>query len=492
MEKGISAWSSGDVPHESTSNSLMGKTYAKLILGYLRDAKINAVSKEPIYIVELGAGHGRLAFQILSHLKSLSKTDTDLPPFVYVLSDIIPENLDFFDAHPYFKEYLEEGVLDTCLFDALDSETLALRHSGKTIRKGEAKSGIIAIANYFFDSIPSDLFRIKAGTFSPCAVSIRSKADPSVSTNEEILKGIEIDIEESEPEIHFFKERVFNSMLSDYSGVLKDTYLFFPTLGIRCIERLRALSDSRLFLLTTDKGYSSLADLEGTAVPDPSIHGSFSFSVNFHALHNYCRRTGGRVYAPSFDNYHLELSCLLFAGDGNATGGMDTAFKSSVEDFGPTDFNILKKASYRLAAALSMEEILSLIRLSAYDPGYFREIYPRVNELSKRISKNDRKRLAASLLKVWEMYFPLGEEFDLAFESAGLMYALGYFEKALVFFALSEAENGLRPDVFYNRVLCHYQLRQDDKFLEVLKEAKGYFPDYKNFEALSKLDLNAE
>ena len=42
-ERGISAWSEGVVPHQMTSNSRVGKTYAELIFGLLQDIAQKAI-----------------------------------------------------------------------------------------------------------------------------------------------------------------------------------------------------------------------------------------------------------------------------------------------------------------------------------------------------------------------------------------------------------------------------------------------------------------
>ena len=103
---GIDAWSKGEVPHQITSNSLVGKTYAELILGFLCDLSDQGSTDEKVYILELGAGHGRLAFHILKHLEKLvSLTDQVLPPYCFVISDIGEKNLSFFRDHPQLKTY---------------------------------------------------------------------------------------------------------------------------------------------------------------------------------------------------------------------------------------------------------------------------------------------------------------------------------------------------------------------------------------------------
>ena len=52
--KGIESWSHGVVPHFITCNAFIGKCYAKVLHGYLKDC-VNANSinfNEPLYIVE--------------------------------------------------------------------------------------------------------------------------------------------------------------------------------------------------------------------------------------------------------------------------------------------------------------------------------------------------------------------------------------------------------------------------------------------------------
>ncbi|MFK7906891.1 MAG: hypothetical protein AB8B69_17290, partial [Chitinophagales bacterium] len=96
-QEGVNAWSSGVVPHHLTSNSMVGKTYAELIFGFLKDLASKGQTEEKVYIVELGAGHGRLAFHVLKHLEKLTKqVGLNLPPYCYVLSDIVEDNLAFF------------------------------------------------------------------------------------------------------------------------------------------------------------------------------------------------------------------------------------------------------------------------------------------------------------------------------------------------------------------------------------------------------------
>lgn len=127
-EEGLEAWSQGVVPHNMTSNSTVGKTYAGLIIGFLKDQLIKESFNEDVLIVELGSGHGRLAYHILKHLdKMLALEAEELPSYCYVLTDIVESNLEFFENHPQLQEYFDLGKLDISYYDGIASSKLYLK-----------------------------------------------------------------------------------------------------------------------------------------------------------------------------------------------------------------------------------------------------------------------------------------------------------------------------------------------------------------------------
>lgn len=107
--KGPSAWSSCIVPNFITSNSFIANCYAKVLLGYISDCMQETSScrldvNEPLYIVELGAGSGKLSYLLL---KALEKSQHICPfPFrkiVYVMTDFTEKNFNFWVQHPALK-----------------------------------------------------------------------------------------------------------------------------------------------------------------------------------------------------------------------------------------------------------------------------------------------------------------------------------------------------------------------------------------------------
>ena len=491
QEKGIRAWSEGIVPHQMTSNSKVGKTYAELIFAVLKDLGSKGKDNEVVYILELGAGHGRLAFHILIHLQKLVKSISEkIPRFCYVLSDIVEDNLAFFSKHPQLQKFFQEGTLDISYFDAIENEKIYLRNAKKTIAPQDLNQPIIAIANYFFDSIPNELFFIKDQIVSNCSVSIDSKENPQGMNTEDLIKYMEFSYYKSAANSPIYQEAILNEILEDYRNLLSNTYLFFPKQGINCLENLQAFSNVGLVLLTMDKGFHELDNLKNKKEPEIITHGSFSLWVNYHALSSYCEKQGGKTFFPSFSNFHLEIGCLLFLKDSDTYLHTDAAYQQVVNDFGPDDFNSLKKLAYFNVSRLKLIELIALFRLNGYDSLFFIKLLPRLKQVIQSITVNERKRLAQTMDCIWEMYFNINESYDLAYEIGGLLYDLGFYMEALNYFQYSVDTFGRKADIYYNQALCYYQLKQDNLFYKILDEAKKAFPDDKLIRNLDDLDMS--
>lgn len=491
--KGIDAWRHGEVPHNLTSSSMVGKTYAEIVFAFLKDLAAKGQTTNTVYILELGAGHGRLAFHVLKHLEQLAeKVELDLPPYCYVLSDIAEENLTFFEKHPQFESFHKKGLVDVSYFDATSSQVLDLRYANKKISSNDLEQPILALANYFFDSIPNDLFHFKDQTISTCSVKLDSKINPTGLDEASLLKQIETSYYSTVMNIPYYKNEIYNNILEEYRDVLSNTYLFFPQKGLQCLQNLQTLSKKGLMIISMDKGAHDIRSLKNKKEPDLVTHGSFSFLVNYHALGSYCNKQGGLVHFPVSSNNAIEVACMLFLEDGETYTQTTQAYQRYVNDYGPDDFNTLKMFSYRHVARMSLEEIIGLLRLSAYDSTLFINFLPRIKQLSKRVSFDQRTDLANAMYATWNMYYTLNEPKDLAFEIGGLLYQLGYFSPALDYFQYSIERYGHTADGYYNRALCHYQLREDTQFKELVKEANALFPSYKALEHLNSLDLGAE
>lgn len=489
-ENSIGAWTNELVPHNIASNAVVAESYAKLVLDFLRDLADQGNVSETVYILELGAGHGRLGFQILRQLdKQVSLLKEKLPPYCYILSDIVVDTISFYSEHHQFQEYFDRGILDIAYFDATETKELQLQKSEKKICPSDLSTPLFTIANYFFDSIPNDLFYVKDKEISFCSVALSSKQDPKEMDADMLIRNLELSYEMKKVEYPFYKNGSFNKILEGYKNIKAETYIFFPRIGMDCLTNLKALSKAGLILLTMDKGYHELDALVGKKIPDMVTHGSFSFLVNFHALATFCLLEKGKVLFPTLSNLNVDVGCLIFGANGLEYTNLEQGYHRNMDRFGPDDYNCIKQLAYFNVARMKLGELISMYRLSSYDSDMFIKFLPRLKQLMQSITMQERKSLGQAIKQVWEMHFEITESYDLSYELGGILYDLAFYTEALNYFEHSEKFHGVKIDVYYNKVLCYYQLRKDFLFYKTLTQAQESFPDSELLQSLDKLDM---
>lgn len=181
--KGVESWSQGIVPHFITCNAFIGRAYARVLLGFLRDcahvdAKLFLDRNYCLYIIELGAGSGKFSFFMLKAIKELSELlDFPARKIVYVMTDFTWNNLKFWNEHTGLRSYIYNGQLDVAIFDAVNDESITLHHSGITICQHSLKNPVCVVANYLFDTLCHDVFQIEAGMLKEGLISVGSRRE---------------------------------------------------------------------------------------------------------------------------------------------------------------------------------------------------------------------------------------------------------------------------------------------------------------------------
>jgi hypothetical protein len=463
---GIEAWRQGAVPHYVTSNPVVGRTYAEIVFAFLRDLAREQATVEPVYLIELGAGHGRLCYHFLKHMEILIKhSPVKLPPFCYILSDFARSNLSFWKNHPRLQPYFAAGILDYTLFDAVNSSQLQLRHSGLTIKTGDLSQPIIVLGNYFFDTIPQELYYVKNGSINRCLLSLGTETSPVHMHLVELLDKLRLKYDYRLLDCPPYEDAALNAILEDYSRELSDAHVLFPDIGIQCIQRLVGLSRSGLLLLSADKGYHRQEKLEGHPPPSLVTHGSFSLSVNYNAFKKFCVNEGGLPLFPRDLHFSLTLGCLMFFDDAVSYKETLMAYERFVNQFGPDDYYKIKKLVERNFESLNYNDFMGALRLSGYDARLFLQMVPRLFELLPGISPDERLGLFQSLHRMWDMYFPFGEDQDLAFELGRLLMELEFFKEALIYFQLSMKIYGETEKALNAIAMCNGQIEGKPAFL---------------------------
>ncbi len=490
QQNGIAAWSDELVPHQITNSSLAATTYAELIYAFLKDLESTIATEKLVYILELGAGHGRLSYNILEHLDQLiSDSEGCSTKYCYVLSDIVEDNLSFYSSHPKLQKYYERGVLDISYYDGTASQELLLRKSKTTITLSDLEQPIMAIANYFFDSLANELYYFEDEEIYNCSVSIDAAIDPEGRNAQELIHEMKVTYHKTTAEVPDYENDIFNQILAEYSRLYSDTYILFPKIAMECLANISSLSKQGLVLLSMDKGYKKIEELAGRKKPDFVKHGSFSLWVNFHAISEFCKLSGGAAMFDANTNLSIDLACLRLTKASSSYPLFEQTYRKHSSQINLDDINSIKSLVYKNLSTANLTELLGLIRLNSYDSSIFITLLPSIKVLSKDISIKQRTRLKQTISQVWSKYYAIKEDYDLSYELGGIMYDLGYYLEALDYFQISSDAFGYNIDVDYNLILCYYQLRQDDLFFSTLKAAKLRFPTSTAFLKLEELDM---
>jgi tetratricopeptide (TPR) repeat protein len=481
--QGIEAWRQNVVPHYVTSNPFIAAAYATVVFGFLRDCQAASACpldcSQPVYIVELGSGSGRFAFHFLKEfLAVLGRSALRHILVKYVMTDFAQGTLDYWQAHPSLRPFVEAGQLDFARFDAGSDCELALSHAGEILAPGTVKNPLVVLANYFFDGIPQDAFAIQDGQLYESLITVTSSQEEHDLSDPDLLNRVDIAYEHRPVDGDYYDDPDCDRILAEYQRRLPNTALLFPCAAIRCIRDLGRLSGGRLLLLSADKGYSREGDLLGRAEPAINVHGSFSMMVNYHALGQYVCHQGGQALGTDRRHNSLNVSAFVLGAAPNNAIETRQAYAAAIDQFGPDDFFTLKKGIEKLYDNLTLPQMLAYLRLSRWDASILLGCFPTLLEWVDSLSEPERQELYGVIRRVWDVYYPIGEKLDLAFYLGMLLYGMAYYPEAIEFFGHSLRLYGPDASSAYNIGMCHYNLRQLEAALAWVDQALELDPAF--------------
>lgn len=427
---GIEAWRTNEVPSYPTTNPFISATYVRLIRAVAADLQmrpcVSSGEGGPIHIVELGAGSGRLAHNILAQL-----SDEEAPArFRYVMTDISEANIAAWRGHPNFRRCIDHGMLDFARFDAGRDDALHLEISGKTMDTGSSPAPMVVIGNYFVDGIEHDLFTL----------GDEGLAEVRVRLATETVQGeqpLTLDWQARPCASDFYGEPRYDAILRNYARTLDaGGHILFPIAAMRCFDALRAIAGGEAVFLLADKGQTRMPEAARAGPPVLAWHGSFSLDVNFHALGEWAIGAGGLALAPEHAHATIAVVACAFAQRRDWTA-LRTAYREAVEAFGPDDFYQLKKAAEASFDGLTVAQILAQLRLGRWDPVTFSGCYPRLLATLPEADEAQRITLRKGLVTLWAQYLPWGEDEDVAFQAACLLAGMGFYGDAIPLFEAS-------------------------------------------------------
>lgn len=464
---GPEAWTQKGVPSYITSNPFTTHKFAQVVLGYLKDCSApNATNpidlSHPVYLFDIGAGSGRFAFLFLKTLTALL-TIPDLK-ICYVMTDIAEKNIAFWQQHPYLKPFLESGILDVAYYHSEQEEPLQLLYNKKTLTQKDIKNPIIVIANYFFDTIPQDLFRLKNGHLEEGRISISidpkvvigspDKSNPNVIPHLTCSYTYEPILDSS----NYYSHPLLNTLLNMYSEQFDNIPFLFPIGAFESIQYFSKLSKNKMCLLAGDQGVCTPIQIENWGEPKISRHGTLSIPVNYHAIAKYFTiQTGLGLLTTYSDPQFVVMTGVL---GGSHFPETITAFMSHLDSFEPCDFWKLVNCAESETKTLSLEFILLLLKLGYWDPMILNSLYNNIRTLTPNLSPNLQQQLKLAINNVWNNYYPVGSEGGHFIMNLGvLLFELEDYPAALACFKHSLELMGPDPQLLQNISACMAKMR---------------------------------
>ena len=379
--KGPESWSHGIVPHFITCNAFIGRTYAKVLHGFLHDCAHNGRLdvKEPLYIIELGAGSGKFSFYMLRALEELQEMCVfPFSKIVYVMTDFTEANFSFWRSHPSLKPYFERGLLDAGIFDAVNDTTIKLWRSGITLQKDSCVNPICIVANYLFDTLCHDIFQVDGGELKEGLISVGSRhasepdpLDPEIIQRLENLycyRDISPDYYTNEEGDEASLSLLLNWYRENFKKTVSGASFLVPIGALRALRRLSSFSSGGTVVISGDKGNNSPEQFIGIADPYIAVHGSFSLMVNYHAIGLWFTSRGGFALHNPQEEASLKVSCFVLPSKSETTDVVIDGTKLGAVAFLGDEIELLdeKRAEFYKFLRLNFREAVQMFGPNDY------------------------------------------------------------------------------------------------------------------------------
>ncbi len=491
---GTEVWEDEVVPNQITTNTYLANIYARLIVAQIQDylAKYGKPHDDmAFHIIELGAGHGRLSFYLLTYLQEAFQFFNWPKKWLkYVMTDISLKSLQVWKEHHALKKFIENGWLDMAVFNAITDTELKLHICDATITISALKTPTTIIANYIFDTLEQDAFQIINHRLHEVELRIENEDKlPRDDLNAYFENAkyaynkhpISANYYENDPEL--------NAILQQYETELDNAAFLIPLGAFKCIKNLKRNAQGPLMYLVSDKGISDANLFPEDDDPDIDFHGSISMTVNFDALKRFTNQNGGMSLTMGNQGADFQVAAFLYNID-YPSSHTNYAFENSLSTYSPQDlFDICYIDDEINPAFKTIDSIVNLLNLTEWDPNIF---YDYQEVLIEKIEQTDDGGLLIGsvysilngLDRIWRFFFKLEKDQNIPFVIGSILYSLDYSEKALEFYQHAIEFFGVDKETYLNIALAQVALENNVEAKKALLKALEIAPDYKDAKEL--------
>lgn len=469
---GPQAWGGHHVPFQAVANPHFADACAEVVVAWLAGAPADAV----VDVLEVGAGSARFAHYLLRSLEQRLGA-SGLRRVRLVITDLAPSNVQAWREHPQLLPWFQAGVLDAVVFDAVGDLPLTLTDGSRWPSRTAAHPPLV-IANYLFDSVPSDAFWREEGELFEQKVGLLR-----VSAEAGGVAGVTW-VEERHLAVRpCYDEPLLEALLDEAAAELDRTCFLLPVAALRCLERLREAAGGQLWVLANDKGDPDWESQRGREGIQLTRHGPMvSAMVNFAVLARYAARREGGV---DLDRGEPRLvSALIWLGVSERE--REPVRRAHAHAFGELSaLDLGRLLTWLETVQPTPSMALGVVRLCRHDPF----VLVRLREAFMRDPAALRELVSAgleeTLTRVWEARFELAESVDaLAFDLGSILHRAGCAEAAVRQYARVRVGGPTGLAASYNLAVALDGLGRREEAREAAATALTLAPDREDVRAL--------
>jgi tetratricopeptide (TPR) repeat protein len=500
LQRGLKAWTEDLIPSYITNNPFIAEVYAHIVAAYLRDCTELSRSEDqplsamyPLRILELGAGSGKFSYLFLREMESILRGSGMDPALVrYCMTDAADSVLDEWRRNDYLAEFVAKGMLQFELFRA-----------GGQIQSpflDGTRGPLVVIANYVFDSLPNDAFRIDGHQISEflMTTSVSDVRAGAASGDDHRTSALKFSFRNALVPPEHYANPLWNRILDSYRTRLSPLVpgspitVMFPSGSLAVLEEIIRFSDGRMLLLAADKGFADEDILSLSQVPPAfEFHSGNCFSqlVNLDAIGKYFEATGGSALRPDKHTAYFNVCGFLAKREGDDFPATESAYRATQQAFGPDDlFTVLAWLNAHMEE-MTVPQILAVLRMTRWDTTAFMRLFP-VLARQLRAVVVERFDLREAVFRVWANHYPVSQGDNVvAFQCGVVLLELKFFEDAAAMFRASQKFVGPSAPTSYNLGLCAAGLGSREEALAAMKEACELDPGFQPAQnALKRLE----
>lgn len=475
--RGPEVWADGSVPQGSTSNAFIADAYAAIVMDWLRDLGPQPEDRRPL-ILEIGGGSGRFAWQFMQRLLKRHWLPQDgQPQFTYLLTDAAQSNLHAWQAEPRFLKLQQQGLMDFGC--ALVSESPEIQCASGTLDLAQLQHRpMVIIANYLFDSIPNDLYRIRSGKLQRMLMSLSSDDPAVIAGRPETFATVTPSFKAVEVSGADTGLPLLDRIIDGYLAYGTDMAIPVPRLGFAFLQHF-VDRPAPLLLLASDLAFSEPARF-GNAPPF-LFNTYFSQFTNFHAFAELFRHHGGAAQMQRDPDPNFTAAAFWSPGRGAARrmDRLQATARAQLAEFAPSHAIELMDLLEEGIAEGGYSQLFAWLRFARMDPGVAQTCLPLFIENYQKSDEGlDQRMLRDVYLEAYDQYLPnrVADRFD--YELAQLLLAMRFDEDALKLLEASLADLGRAPERLYVYALSLLRLERKDEARQALLEALGKRQDF--------------